>query len=231
MEEKKVFFFEDYFLAPDYVFQPRPETELLVETAIEHIKEYIYKISKTKKDKFILVDVGTGSGCIIISIYKKIEKLLNYLGIPYKMIGIDIDMKTLKIAVHNSKTLNSRVDFVLGNLLEPIKKADFIVSNPPYVSLKVKDKITVPDPPHTIFGGEKGYEIILKLIIQAYSALKENGLLIIEVGYDDLKFFDLEELKNEYKKEIFSFAKNLGLKIFPPVKDYNKLERILIFQK
>lgn len=231
MEEKKVFFFEDYFLAPEYVFQPRPETELLVEIAIEHIKKYLYKISKPKKEKFILADVGTGTGCIIISIYKKIEKLLNNLEIPYKMIGIDIDMKTLKIAVHNSKILNSRVDFVLGNLLEPIKQADFIVSNPPYVSLKVKDKISIPDPPHTIFGGEKGYETILKLIAQAYSVLKKDGFLLIEVGYDDLKFFDLEELKNEYKKEIFSFAKNLGLKLFPPVKDYNKLERILIFQK
>jgi len=228
---KKVDFFEHQFFITDKIFTPRPETEILVEVAVDYIKNYFYSPNFKRKGVFCVADAGTGSGCIIISIFKKLEKIMKAFKVRYSFVGIDIDKAALKLAKYNSKIIGADVSFVCGNFLLPIKKADFIVSNPPYVSLKVKDKIKVDDPPHTIFGGEIGCEKILEIIKQASFVLPSGGFIFLEVGYDDLKFFGLSELGKIYKEKIFSFAEKMKFKIFPPIKDYNKIERIVVMQK
>lgn len=228
---KKVDFFEHQFFITDKIFTPRPETEILVEVAVDYIKNYFYSPNFKREGVFCVADAGTGSGCIIISIFKKLEKIMKAFEVRYSFVGTDIDKAALKLAKYNSKIIGADVSFVCGNFLLPIKKADFIVSNPPYVSLKVKDKIKVDDPPHTIFGGEIGCEKILEIIKQASFVLPSGGFIFLEVGYDDLKFFGLSELGKIYKEKIFSFAEKMKFKIFPPIKDYNKIERIVVMQK
>jgi HemK-like putative methylase len=228
---KKVDFFEHQFFITDKIFTPRPETEILVEVAVDYLKDYFYSPNFKRKEVFCVADAGTGSGCIIISIFKKLEKILKAFEIRHSFVGTDIDKDALKLAKYNSKIIGANVSFICGDLLAPIKKADFVVSNPPYVSLKVKDKIKVNDPPHTIFGGEIGCEKILEIIKQASFILPSGGFIFLEVGYDDLKFFGLPELGKIYKEKIFSFAEKMKFKIFPPIKDYNKIERIVVMQK
>jgi release factor glutamine methyltransferase len=210
---------------------PRPETEILVEVFVDYFKNLIYSPNSIREKFFSVVDVGTGSGCIIISIFKEVERLLKAFEIKHVFVGIDIDKDVLKLANYNSKVIGANIHFVRGNLLSPVRRANFIVSNPPYVSLKVKDKIKVDDPPHTIFGGEIGCEKIIEIVRQASFVLPSGGFIFLEVGYDDLKFFGLSELGKIYKEKIFSFAEKMKFKIFPPIKDYNKIERIVVMQK
>lgn len=222
---KIIDFFESSFLVEDGVFLPRPETEILVEETIKIIQERI-KNKKNEEWKFVIVDACTGCGCIIVSIAKK-SKDLNTGKLVF--IGTDIDTKSLKNAQKNAKDL--KIYFVKTDLVESIKYADIIVSNPPYVSLEVKDRIKVDDPDRAIFGGEIGYEITIKLIEQSSEILREGGFLIFETGYDDLKFFGMIETLEEYKSAIFKAAERLNFRILKTVKDYGKIERIVIFQK
>jgi len=226
---KKVDFFKYQFFINKKTFVPRPETEILVEVFVDYFKNYLYS---PIREKFVsVVDVGTGSGCIIISIFKEVEKILKAFEIRHIFVGIDIDKDVLKLANYNSKVIGANIHFVCGDLLSPIRRANFIVSNPPYVSLKVKDKIKVDDPPHTIFGGEIGCEKILEIIKQASFILSPGGFIFLEVGYDDLKFFGLSELGKIYKEKIFSLSEGMKFKVFPPIKDYNKIERVVVMQK
>jgi len=226
---KIVDFFESSFLVEDGVFIPRPETEILVEEAIKTIQERIKEKKNkycSKKEKFVVVDACTGCGCIIISIAKKFKNLNTG---ELVFIGTDIDIKSLKNAQKNAEDLKTY--FVKTDLVESIKYADVIVSNPPYVSQKVKCKIKVDDPDQAIFGGEIGYETTIKLIEQSSEILREEGLLIFETGYDDLRFFGMTEILEEYKNAILKTAERLNFSILKIVKDYGKIERIMIFQK
>ncbi len=182
------------------VLIPRPETEILVEKLVKYYKN---------RSPFVL-DVGTGSGCIIISL---LQELKNSKGL-----AIDVSNKAIKIAKNNSKKNNtySRIKFMntsisdLNNL-----KFDLIVSNPPYIArhqLKnLDDDIKYHEPKIALDGGNDGLDVIRKVIYKSRKILKFNGLLALEIGNGQynkvsqiLKFYKFREkfLVNDYKDNI-----------------------------
>lgn len=158
------------------VLIPRPETEHLVEAALELSR----KINVPQ-----IIDVGTGSGCILLSLAHELPKSELY--------GVDISCDALDLAKSNAERLglSSRVKLVQGDLLQPFisqpNKFDLVVSNPPYVgtaeSDKVQKEVREHEPKLAVFAGESGMEIYLRLIPQAWTVLKPGGYLLMEIGY------------------------------------------------
>ena len=164
-------FWKNNFYVNKYTLIPRPETELMVERVLTH-----YRF----KNLFIL-DVGTGSGCIILSILKDLK---NSYGI-----GIDTCKNAIKIANKNAKILKieSRVKFYHKSISARINnRFDLIISNPPYVrSLSIKklsNDIKKFEPKIALDGGNDGLDVIKKVIYKSKYILKKNGLLALEVG-------------------------------------------------
>lgn len=236
-DTKTVDFFEYAFIVTKNTFYPRPETEILVEAAL-NIAEKILQ----RKGELVLIDVGTGTGCILISIARKIKELIRKKKTTngkLLFIGTDIDKAAIETATANARINQVEAKFVetdllkgVEKLIEPARKVDMITSNPPYIPLFLRDKVKVSDPPHTLFGGERGYELTLELIRQSSELLPKDGTLIFEVGYDDLMFYeDGETASKEYKEAIFKAAERYGFKIVKVIKDYPKLERVVILRK
>ncbi len=187
-------FWSENFTVNHATLVPRPETELL-----------IYKIINFYKNKSInILDIGTGSGCILLSILKELNSS--------KGIGIDISAKAIQMAKINSKNLNliNRSKFKVFDLSEfNIGKYDLIVSNPPYIPSKdiknlSKDVISY-EPKMALDGGLDGLDLIKKVIYKSNNLLKRNGLLSLEIGYKQyrkvsriLKHFGFREISKEY---------------------------------
>ena len=172
----KEFWKNNFFINKD-VLVPRPETELILEE--------ILKITDISSSKNIL-DIGTGSGCIIISILKERPNCF--------ATAIDISKKALKVAKYNAKIhhLENKIKFIkidIDNFNH--NKYDFIVSNPPYIkklSIKRLEKDVKFFEPHiALEAGFDGFREIKKLIIKSKKLLKKNGKLIFEIGEDQLK--------------------------------------------
>ena len=163
----------DFLVAPG-VLIPRPETEHLVESALELAKEMAAPR---------IVDVGTGSGCIALALAHQLPQA--------EIHAIDISPAALEIARANAARLQleGRVAYHLGDVLQPVqgRSFDFVVSNPPYVGEDQVDYVQrqVRDhEPHTaVFAGEKGLDVIGRLIPQAREALEPGGWLLMEIGY------------------------------------------------
>ena len=172
---KKEFWSID-FLVNHGTLIPRPETELL-----------IYKLVNFFKNKRInILDIGTGSGCILLSILKEI----NFS----RGIGIDISSKAIQMAEANSKYLQlfCRSKFKVIDLDKfNIGKYDLIISNPPYIpSRDIKNlskDITNFEPLIALDGGIDGLDLIKKVIYKSNHLLKRGGLLALEVGYKGYK--------------------------------------------
>ena len=190
---KKEFWSID-FLVNHGTLIPRPETELL-----------IYKLVNFFKNKRInVLDIGTGSGCILLSILKEI----NFS----RGIGIDISSKAIQMAEANSKYLQLlyRSKFKVIDLDKfNIGKYDLIVSNPPYIpSRDIKNlskDITNFEPLIALDGGIDGLDLIKKVIYKSNHLLKRGGLLALEVGYKGykrisniLRYNGYRELSKEY---------------------------------
>ena len=186
---------------------PRPETELLIEKLIE-----IYKYKNID-----ILDVGTGTGCILISL---LSELKNSFGV-----GIDISKSALKIANQNAKKneVINRAKFILKSIESNYdKKFDLIVSNPPYVK-RVDLKNLVEDvknyePKLALDGGNDGLDVIKKVIYKSKEILKVNGRLALEISGEQ-----------KYKVSEILFKNNFRLENI--IKDYNRIYRILISKK
>ena len=155
---------------------PRPETELLVDK--------ILKIYKEKK--ISILDIGTGSGCIIISL---LSNLKNSYGI-----GIDISKNAILTAKKNALKykLSTRLKFFNKSLNSIFsKKFDLIVSNPPYIDSKdiknLSDDIKRYEPRIALDGGNDGLDLIRKVIYKSKHILKINGMLALEIGNEQIK--------------------------------------------
>ncbi|MEE8638637.1 MAG: peptide chain release factor N(5)-glutamine methyltransferase [Candidatus Margulisiibacteriota bacterium] len=191
------------------VLIPRPETEKLVEVAIDAVKS-----PHVLRSAPLIADIGTGCGAIAISLAKYLPNI--------KVIGIDSSPEAIKIAQRNAEhhQVTDRSQFIVGNLFEPLKeKADIIVSNPPYIRSSEIDKLQTDvkdwEPRQALDGGEDGLDYIKKLIENAPGHLESKGLLLIEIGYD----------QGEKAKELAENTKKYGeIKI---IKDLNGKDRIL----
>ena len=173
---KKKEFWSKNFLVDYNTLIPRPETELMVEKIIKIFKG---------KDIFIL-DIGTGTGCILLSILSELKHS--------KGIGIDISSKAIKIANANLKKhqLNQRTKFYKRSLNEIYNnKFDLIVSNPPYIMRKdiknLNEDIKKFEPKLALDGGNDGLDVIKKVIYKSRSILKIKGMLALEIGNEQFK--------------------------------------------
>ncbi len=203
----KEFWKEKFFVNKD-VLIPRPDTEVLIEEVLT-----IYNNDK----KLNILDIGTGSGCLLLSILKERKKFLG--------IGVDISKKALNVARFNAKLqhLDNRVKFYNSDIDKFfIGKYDVILSNPPYIKnfdLKYLDKdIAAYEPKVALEGGYDGLSKITKVINKASYLIKKNGKLILEMGCDQ---------KNEIVKKL----KNKKFYINKIIKDYGKNDRCIISTK
>jgi release factor glutamine methyltransferase len=164
----------DFVVSPA-VLIPRPETEHLVETVLERARE----VTRPK-----IVDVGTGSGAIALSLAHELKGAEVY--------AVDLSADALETARANAARLQLEgwVKFVESNVLAGltgVRDFDFVVSNPPYVGFDEADKVqkSVRDfePQIAVFAGERGLDVIGPLIAQAFIALKPGGWLAMEIGY------------------------------------------------
>ena len=201
-------FWNNEFQINKNVLIPRPDTELIIQEAL--------KLTKNK-NKLRVLDIGTGSGCLILTILKEKK---NFSGI-----GIDISKKCLNLAKIN------RDNFALGNRVKFLKsdidnfnygKYDLIISNPPYIrkiDLKYLERDVINfEPLIALNGGLDGLSEIRKVIYRSFKLLKSNGKLILEIGFNQ---------KNDVKK----LLKKKGFYINEVVKDLAKNNRCIISTK
>ena len=188
--KNKEFWSKDFIVDRNTLI-PRPETELLCESVI--------KIFKNKSVQ--ILDIGTGSGCIILSILSEMKSA--------KGIGIDISGKAIKVAKKNSNKLglNKRVKF-LNKSLENIHgyKFDLVVSNPPYIKTSdiknLSDDIKKYEPKIALDGGKDGLDVIKKVIYKSKTILKNLGMLVLEIGYG--QHYKVSQIlkKQSFKEEL-----------------------------
>lgn len=152
------------------VLIPRFETELLVEKTINYVKEHLNKPVK-------IIDLGTGSGAIAITLKKKIKS---------KVDAIDISGNALEVAKRNAKKNNATINFFHSNMLDNVEnKYDLIISNPPYISYDEKvEKIVEYNEPHiALYAQDDGLEFYEKILKKANNHINKPGLIAFEIGY------------------------------------------------
>ncbi|MDA7837234.1 peptide chain release factor N(5)-glutamine methyltransferase [Candidatus Pelagibacter sp.] len=204
---KKEFWKDEFFVNKD-VLIPRPDSELIIEQVL---KIYL------KDVQLQVLDIGTGSGCILLSILKERS---NFYGT-----GIDISKKSINISKFNAKQLNltNRVKFFHSSVDNFNNgKYDIIVSNPPYIeqlSLKYLERDVVNfEPKLALSGGFDGFSKIKKVINKASILIKKNGKFILEIGFNQ-------------KNKVIKILKEEGFYVNKAIKDYGNNDRCIISTK
>ena len=204
---KKEFWKDEFFVNKD-VLIPRPDSELIIEQVLK-----IY----SKNVQLQVLDIGTGSGCILLSILKERS---NFYGT-----GIDISKKSINVSKFNAKQLNltNRVKFFHSSVDNFNNgKYDIIVSNPPYIeqlSLKYLEKDVVNfEPKLALSGGFDGFSKIRKVINKASILIKKNGKFILEIGFNQ-------------KNKVIKILKEEGFYVNKAIKDYGNNDRCIISTK
>jgi release factor glutamine methyltransferase len=186
---KQEFWGLEFGVTPD-VLIPRPETEHLIEVALDRLAVREIRAGRPPRlngENVTLVDIGTGSGCIAITLAKELSAATVH--------ATDISTAALAIARRNASRLGTaeRIQFLESNFLEAFDESelfDLVISNPPYVGLREAAALPVEvrdhEPRIALFGGEEGYELYGSIIPQAAEHLKPGGLLILELGYNSL---------------------------------------------
>ena len=202
------YFWKYKFFINKSVLVPRPETEQIVEETLNYLSD-----NESKK----ILDIGTGSGCIIVSVLKERSKC--------KAIAIDISSKALKVAKTNAKIhhLENKIKFINIDIDKfNYNKYDLILSNPPYISnidlIRLDDDIRIYEPRESLSGGLDGYEKIIKVIEKSSKLLKNNGKLIVEIG-------------DTQKNNVLKLLKNNGFYINKTGKDLSGRDRCIVSTK
>ena len=171
----RAYFMGYEFCVDERVLVPRQDTEVLVETALTHLKD-----SRSPK----ILDMCTGSGCIIISILHNVEGVKGY--------AVDISKQAVNVAKENAKLNEVPVLFERSDLFEMVtEKFDVIVSNPPYIPTDVipqlMPEVQVFEPIEALDGKEDGLYFYRKIVEQSKDYLNSGGSLMFEIGYDQGK--------------------------------------------
>jgi len=205
---KKKFFWKSEFYVNKNTLIPRPDTEIII--------EQILKVTKNKNYLRIL-DIGIGSGCILLSILKERK---NFYGT-----GIDLSKDSLEISKINAKKLfvEERIKFYKSDVDKFAQgKYDIIVSNPPYIKrnhLKYLEcDVLNFEPKIALDGGLDGLSVIRKVIKKSSELLKKNGKFILEIGFDQ-------------KSKVIKLLKNKGFYINCSIKDFAKNDRCIVSTK
>ena len=204
---KKRDFYNSTFVISNDVLDPRPETELIGEIANNYIN---------KNEVKNILDLGTGSGCILLSILNE-NRMINGL-------GIDLSKEAISIAKQNSKKLNleTQSNFLVSNWMSSVNyKYDLVVSNPPYIASedikKLSKSVKIYDPILSLDGGDDGLNSYRLIASDLKRIISMNALIIIEIGYNQsLQVIDI------FKKNDFKLIKKYN--------DINGLDRVLTFQ-
>jgi len=204
----KRYFWKSKFIVNRNVLTPRFETEFLVEDLLK-----IYKFS----NNINVLDIGVGSGCILISLLKEKNK--------WKGTGLDISKLAIKIAKINAKIqqVDNRIRFVNSDIDKFFSgKYDVIVTNPPYINKIEYNNLDLGvkgyEPKLALYGGIDGLRIIEKIINKSKLILKNKGILAMEIGI------------NQYHRVTKLLEKN-GFFILKSIKDYQNIKRCLIAKK
>ncbi|CAO5681728.1 MAG: Release factor glutamine methyltransferase [Holosporales bacterium] len=205
-------FFGYDFIINEHVLDPRPDTETLIEEALR-----LFDPSR----KLNILDLGTGSGCLIISLLLLFKNA--------KGLAVDFSNQALCVAKKNAKkhTVDTRLTILESNWFSHLEedydmeKFDLIVSNPPYISTNFKlDQSVINFDPHlALFSGEDGLDDYRKIFKKLHLFLHESGFFLGEIGFDQTE--SIFELLKEYKH----------LKFITFVKDLNGINRIIVIQK
>jgi release factor glutamine methyltransferase len=195
------------------VLIPRPETEHVVVEALEAAKEISDRPLR-------IIDVGTGSGCVAISLAKHIDQC--------KIAAIDISPEAMVVVGQNIEThqVGDKVKCFTGDLLQALptgsQPVNLIVSNPPYIGRfeteTVEDSVLKYEPEQALFGGEKGTEIIQRLVTESVPMLLPGGRLIFETSPT---IFD----------QCLQIVESSDLELEKSVKDYADLRRVIVAKK
>ena len=204
---RKSFWNYEFNVSKD-VLIPRPDTELILEQALFYFKN---------KSKIKILDIGTGSGCILLSILKERN--------DFQGIGIDISKKCLDLSKINALRLGiiNRVKFFKSDIDNfNLGKYDLIISNPPYINkleLKYLDKDIIGyEPLIALNGGLEGTSEISKVISKSSELIKKKGKLIIEIAFNQ-------------REKVKRILKNKGFYINKVLKDFAKNDRCIISTK
>ena len=183
------------FKVNENVLIPRFETEELVEKTIKYINKYLNK-------KVDILDLGTGSGCIAITLKKELDCNVD---------AVDISPKALEIAKLNAKNNNVDITFYEGDMLSPINKIyDVIISNPPYIAYNEEImEIVKNNEPHTaLYAEDNGLKYYKDIISNANKYLKEKSIIAFEIGEKQGKLI-LEYAKKYFKDSIITVEKDM----------------------
>lgn len=202
------------FKVNEFTLIPRHDTETLVETILNYDKSKLLDLN------FIL-EIGTGTGCITISLLKYCEKL--------KAIATDISCDALKIADLNSSlnSVNDRVSFIESDLFNSVpniylNKFDAVISNPPYIETNVIEALDSQvknfEPLKALDGGEDGLSFYRLITKQSYPFICEGGFLFYEIGYNQAD-------------KVKAIMEHVGFKFIEVIKDLNKLDRVVVGKK
>lgn len=202
----------DFQVTPD-VLVPRPETEFLVEQVIKLSEDNGVRaaLQIDNQSRPLIVDVGTGSGCIAVTLAAHINNA--------RVIAIDVSRAAIEVARKNAVRNGAaeRIEFLEGDLLEPLAgrelegAIDFIASNPPYVDEArpelVQPEVSEWEPRIALFGGGGGLDFYRRLICDAPKYLKPSGFMILEIGYGQLKA--IKDLIDESQFELVDVTNDL----------------------
>ena len=173
-------FFSNKFFVNSFVLDPRPESELIVELIINYCK-------RRQDNNISILELGIGSGCLIISILKELQNL------SVSGLGVDLSCEALEIAKKNKKRyrLNEVLEIKKSNWFSNVKnKYDIIFSNPPYIRTNEIDnlgkEVKLFDPVIALDGGLSGLNSYSKIASKAKYYLKQNGIILLELGEGQL---------------------------------------------
>ncbi len=187
-------FWNSTFYVDKNVLDPRPETELLVE-----------KVLELPSNKISLIDLGTGSGCIAISIARERPN--------FKVFASDICKDALTVAKKNSKFYQTSITFIKSDWFAKIdRKFDVIIANPPYISKKEYNNLPLSirrfEPKIALSAGSKGLDSFKIIINQFFKYLTPKGILLLEIGSTQKKMIEKIFYYNGYEK--FEFFNDLS---------------------
>lgn len=200
---KRAYFYGLQFKVNNSVLAPRQDSELLVETALKYIKQNGYKTA---------LDLCTGSGCLAIAIKKHCD---------IDMTAIDVSSKALNVANYNAKQHDADIKFIRSNMFENLTdKFDIIVTNPPYIATDeiddLDEEVKKCDPRLALDGGELGLSYYKIIHDNLRKFLNDSGVIVMEIGEDQRIM--LEGMFNDFN-------------LIEVVRDYNDIERVLVFKK
>ena len=201
-------FWKYNFAVNENVLDPRPESELLIE-AVE-------KYFQNKKQKLKIIDIGTGSGCLAVSLAMEYKKSM--------IIATDISKSALDVAKKNSKKFNvsEQIKFKCCNWYEIKENFDVVVTNPPYLTnneySNLSKEIKLYEPKIALIGGKDGLTCFREIAYKIRKITHFNSLCFVEIGYNQ-------------KDKCIKIFKEIDMNCYDIIVDYQNYERILVFNK